>query len=151
MAQAVDEARQQRDVTKESLARNLELLETRVRTELDWKSRLRRDGARYAVYGGVALAGVIGLFVLRKAVGRRGGEPEQVSVTSLDDLVAELSALRGAVEKGDRRTRKDNAPVWQKLIVRGVTAAATAGATAAVRQFMEGSTGPAETEHSQPR
>jgi hypothetical protein len=150
MAQAVDEARQQRDVTKESLARNLELLETRVRTELDWKSRLRRDGAHYAVYGGVALAGVVGLFVLRKAVGRRGNEPETVQVTSLDDLVAELSALRGAVEKGDRRSRKDNAPVWQKLIVRGVAAAAAAGATAAVRQFMESSTGQAEAERSQP-
>jgi hypothetical protein len=151
MAQAVDEARQQRDVTKESLARNLELLETRVRTELDWKARLRRDGARYAVYGGVALAGVVGLFVLRKAVGRRGGEPEAVQVTSLDDLVAELSALRGAVEKGERRTRRDNSPVWQKLIVRGVTAAAAAGATAAVRQFMESGTGQTEAEHSQPR
>jgi len=151
MAQAVDEARQQRDVTKESLARNLELLETRVRTELDWKSRLRRDGARYAVYGGLALAGVVGLFVLRKAVGRRGSDPEPVQVTSLDDLVAELSALRGAVEKGDRRARKDNAPVWQKLIVRGVAAAAAAGATAAVRQFMESGAGQTEAEQSQPR
>jgi hypothetical protein len=151
MAQAVDEAKQQRDVTKESLARNLELLETRVRTELDWKSRLRRDGARYAVYGGVALAGVVGLFVLRKAVGRRGSVPEPVQVTSLDDLVAELSALRGAVEKGEKKARKDNAPVWQSLIIKGIAAAAAAGATAAVRQFMENSGGETEAEHSQSR
>jgi hypothetical protein len=151
MAQAVDEARQQRDVTKESLARNLELFETRVRTELDWKARLRRDGARYAVYGGVALAGVVGILVLRKAVGRRGEEPEDINVTSLDDLVAELSALRGAVEKGEKKARKDNAPIWQKLIVKGVAAAAAAGATAAVRQFMESNAGQPEAEPSQPR
>ena len=151
MAQAVDEARQQRDLTKESFARNLELLETRVRTELDWKSRLRRDGARYAVYGGVALAGAVGLLVLRKAVGRRGQDAEQVQVTSLEDLVAELTALRGAVDAGARNARKANAPMLQKLIVQGIGAAAAAAASAAVRQFMESSAGQAEAEHSQAR
>jgi hypothetical protein len=144
MAQAVDQARQQRDLTKESFARNLELLETRVRTELDWKARLRRDGSRYVVYGGVAVVGLIGLAVLRKAVGHRGAEPEPLRVTSLEDLVAELSALRAAVEKGERKARRDSAPAWQKLIVKGIGAAAAAGAAAAVRQFMENSAGQAE-------
>lgn len=123
-------------------------METRVRTELDWKARLRRDGARYAVYGGVVLAGAVGLLVLRKAVGRRGQDVDPVHVTSLEDLVAELTALRDAVDQGARKARKDNAPMLQKLIVQGIGAAAAAAATAAVRQFMESSAGP-EAEHSQ--
>ena len=41
---------------------------------------------------------------------------------TLDDLAAELEKLRKEVKKGGDKT-----PIWQKVVLRGVTAAGAAG------------------------
>ena len=55
VVQAIDQAERERELTKQSLAGNIDRLEARVRAELDWKARLRRDGVRYALVGGVVV------------------------------------------------------------------------------------------------
>ena len=136
MAQTLEQAQQQRELTKDSLARNLELFETQVREQLDWKTRLQRDGARYAVFGVIAVAGLAGVWALRKAVSRSRDDDAAPTVTSLEDLVAELASLRAAIEKSGRGG-KDGGATWQKLLFKGLSAVASAGAAAAFRQFME--------------
>ena len=74
MAQAIDQAERERELTKQSLAGNIDRLEARLRAELDWKARLRRNGVRYALVGGVVVAGVVGAVVLRRALSG-GKEP----------------------------------------------------------------------------
>ena len=53
---------------------------------------------------------------------RRGGEEEVVAPTTLEDLAAELQALRKEIKKGGDKT-----PIWQKIVLRGVGAAGAAG------------------------
>ena len=134
MATALDEAKRQRELTKESLSRNIDLFESRVRHELDWKARLKRDGARYAVYGTVALAGLAGLFMLRRAVSHGDEEVEELPV---EDIATELANLRLAIAGLEKNRKKENTPVWQKVALRAVTTAATAAGTAAAKKFFQ--------------
>ena len=48
MGEAVDQAQKQRELSKEALAADLDRLEAKVRSELDVRSRLRRDGPHLA-------------------------------------------------------------------------------------------------------
>ena len=59
--------------------------------------------------------------IVRSRLRRDKGEEETAPVT-LDDLVAELQALRKEVKKGGDKT-----PIWQKVVLRGVSAAGSAG------------------------
>ena len=56
VAPGTDEAQRQRELSKQALATSAGRLEQRVRAELDWKARLRRDGPRYAAIAGGAVA-----------------------------------------------------------------------------------------------
>ena len=134
MATALDEAKRQRELTKESLSRNIDLFESRVRQELDWKARLRRDGARYAVYATVAVAGLAGLFMRRRAVTHGEEEVEEVPV---EDIATELANLRLAIAGLEKNRKKDDSPVWQKIALRAATTAATAAGTAAAKKFFQ--------------
>ena len=80
MVQAVDQAERERELTKQSLAGNLDRLEARVRYELDWKARLRRDGPRYVLIGGAVVVTAVGLLVLRRVV--RGDKAEGAVVVA---------------------------------------------------------------------
>jgi hypothetical protein len=135
VAQALDEAKRQRDLTKESLERNLGLFETRVRHELDWKARLRRDGARYAVYGAVAVAGLAGVYMLRRTVAR-GDDHEERPVARPGDLAGEIAELRKVLKGMEKDRGKGDGPMWTKLAVRVVSAAAAAGASSAMKRYM---------------
>ena len=64
MAPGTDEAQRQRELTKQALEQSAGKLEQRVRAELDWKARLRRDGPRYAAIAGGAIV-LIGTLVYR--------------------------------------------------------------------------------------
>ena len=133
MAQAIDQAQRERELTKQALEANIGRLEARVKAELDWKARLRRDGVRYALVGGVVVAATVGIVVLRHVL--RGEEKAPTrSPTSMEEMAAELAAIRKTLDGA--KLESDDGPVWQKLALRGVSAAAAAGGTYAARRFM---------------
>ena len=121
MAPGTDEAQRQRELTKQALAESAGKLEQRVRAELDWKARLRRDGPRYAAIAGGAVL-LIGTLVLIRSRLRRDKGEEEIAPTTLEDLAAELEKIRKEIKKGGDKT-----PIWQKVVLRGVSAAGAAG------------------------
>lgn len=142
MAQAVDEAKRERELTKQSLSENLDRLEARVRHELDWKARLRRNGPRYAVIGGGVLVAVAGAVIARKTVLKPRRSPidtlkAHLPVTSLAQVAEELQALREQLGSGAKPRKKDAAPLPQRILLRAVTAAGAAAGTMAARHVME--------------
>ena len=130
MGQGVAEAERERELSKQALAGDVAALGTRVRAELDWRSRLRRDGFRYAVIGTIAV--LVTVSVVLRSRGR-GKESEPVTVTSLEDVAAQLDEIK----KELARRRRDSEPLWQKLAVRAGTTAAAAAGAAVARQAME--------------
>jgi hypothetical protein len=133
VGQAIDQAERERELTKQSLEANIDRLEARVRAELDWKARLRRDGPRYAIVGGVVVAAAVGVLVLRRAL--RGEEKAPAhSPTSMQEMATELAAIRKKLDGA--KLEAGSGPVWQKLAIRAVSAAAAAGGTYAARRFM---------------
>ena len=131
MAPGTDEAQRQRELSKQALADSAGKLEERVRAELDWKARLRRDGPRYAAIAGGAVV-LIGTIVFVRSRLRRDKDEEETTPVTLDDLVAELQALRKEVKKGGDKT-----PVWQKVVLRGVSAAGSAGGAYAAKRLVD--------------
>jgi hypothetical protein len=134
VVQAIDQAERERELTKQSLAGNLDRLEARVRAELDWKARLRRDGPRYALIGGVVVAAAVGAVVLRRVVRGDRAEPDQRPPSSMAEMAAELATIRKRLDAA--KLEADTGPAWQKLALRAVSAAAAAGGTYAARRFM---------------
>jgi hypothetical protein len=130
VGQGVAEAERERELSKQALAGDVSALGTRVRAELDWRSRLRRDGFRYAVIGTIAV--LVTVSVVLRSRGR-GKESEPVTVTSLEDVAAQLDEIK----KELARRRRDSEPLWQKLAVRAGTTAAAAAGAAVARQAME--------------
>ena len=131
MAPGTDEAQRQRELSKAALATSAGRLEERVRAELDWKARLRRDGPRYAAIAGGAVV-LIGVIVLVRSRLRGDTDQEETAPATLDELVAELQSLRKEIKKGGDKT-----PVWQKVVVRGVSAAASAGGAYAAKRLVD--------------
>jgi hypothetical protein len=133
MVQAVDQAQRERELTKQALAGDIDRLEARIRAELDWKARLRRDGVKYALAGGVLVGTVVGVVVLRRVLRGDKSEPAP-SPTTLQEMAAELAAIRKQLDHA--KIDADTGPVWQKIALRAVSAAAAAGGTFAARRFM---------------
>jgi hypothetical protein len=138
VAQAVDQAQQQRDLTKEAIEADLDRLERRIRAELDWKARLRRDAPQIIAVVGGFLAIAAGALVLRRVL--RGSDDDEdpedvaaVTAVSLQDLALELRELREELA----RTRGPGRPLWQKLAVTAVSAAAAAGGRTAAKRLVE--------------
>lgn len=131
MAPGTDEAQRQRELSKAALATSAGRLEERVRAELDWKARLRRDGPRYAAIAGGAVV-LIGVIVLVRSRLRGDADEEETAPATLDELVAELQSLRKDIKKGGDKT-----PVWQKVVLRGVSAAASAGGAYAAKRLVD--------------
>ena len=134
MVQAIDQAERERELTKQALAGNLDRLEARVRHELDWKARLRRDGARFAVIGGVVVVAAVGLVLLRRAVRGDKVAVEPSSPTTFEEMATELAAIRKKLDSA--KLEADHGPLWQKVALQGVSAAASAGGTLAARRLM---------------
>jgi hypothetical protein len=131
VAPGTDEAQRQRELSKAALATSAGRLEERVRAELDWKARLRRDGPRYAAIAGGAVV-LIGVIVLVRSRLRGDTDEEETAPATLDELVAELQSLRKEIKKGGDKT-----PVWQKVVLRGVSAAASAGGAYAAKRLVD--------------
>lgn len=134
MGQGVDEARQQRELSKAALAGDLDRLEARVRAELDWRARLRRDGARYIALGAgvVLVVAIAGAAVILRGR-RKRAEPAFDHPVTLEELSAELHELRRQLEKKNGRSGS----LLQKALLRGVTAAGSAGGTVVARQIVK--------------
>ncbi|MFZ2035274.1 MAG: hypothetical protein WAW53_16100 [Candidatus Dormiibacterota bacterium] len=131
MAPGTDEAQRQRELSKAALETSAGRLEERVRAELDWKARLRRDGPRYAAIAGGAVV-LIGVIVLVRSRLRGDTSEEETAPATLDELVAELQALRKEIKKGGDKT-----PIWQKVVLRGVSSAASAGGAYAAKRLVD--------------
>ena len=132
MAPGVDQAERERELTKQALASTLDRLQTRVRHELDWKSRLRRDGVRYALIGGAVVALAVGVVVAQRARAPKKEAAPQPS--TFEEMATELAAIRKRLD--DAKVSPDGGPLWQKIALRAVAAGATAGGTYAARRFM---------------
>ncbi len=131
MAPGTDEAQRQRELTKAALAQSASRLEEKVRAQLDWKARLRRDGPRYAAIAGGAIV-LIGTIVIVRSRLRGDKEEQEADPVTLEELVAELHELRKDIKKGGDKT-----PIWQKIVLRGVSAAASAGGAAAAKRLVD--------------
>ena len=132
MAPGTDEAQRQRELTKAALAQSAGRLEQKVRAELDWKARLRRDAPRYAAIAGVAIVLVGTIVFVRSRLRGDAAEEEEMAAVTLDDLVAEMQALRKEVKKGGDKT-----PLLQKVVLRGVSAAGSAGGAYAAKRLVD--------------
>jgi hypothetical protein len=132
VAQAVDQAERERELTKQALATTIDRLEARVKVELDWKARLHRDGIRYALIGGVVVVAGVGIVLLRRAFAK-DEEPAPMP-HSLDEIATELAAIRKLLDHA--KIDPDGGPLWQKVALRAVAAGAGAGGTYAARRFM---------------
>ena len=135
MGQGVDEARQQRELSKAALASNLDRLEARVRSELDWRARLQRERGRLIGIGvgvGVVLIGATAILVLRRVIGGKKPAEEPRPIT-LEELGTELHELRRLVQKKNG----SSGSLVQKAVLRGVSAAGNAGGTALAREVLK--------------
>jgi hypothetical protein len=130
VATGVAQAQQQRELTKQRLAADAARLQARVRAELDWRGRLKRDGPRLIALGAGALVLVGAIVVLRSRL-RRHKEPEPASGATLEELAAELREIRKNIDKSGKP------PLWQQALLRGITAAGAAGGTLAAKRLME--------------
>jgi chromosome segregation ATPase len=140
VAPGTDEAQRQRELTKQALATSAGRLEQRVRAELDWKARLRRDGPRIAAIGGAAIV-LVGTLIFVRSRLRRGKAEEEIAPTTLEDLAAELRELHKEIKKGGDKT-----PLLQKVVLRGVTAAGAAGGAEVARRVAARQQATAEVE-----
>ena len=132
VAPGTDEAQRQRELTKQALAQSAGKLEQRVRAELDWKARLRRDGPRYAAIAGGAIV-LIGTIVivrsrLRAATRARRRWLRRRSTTSPPSS----QKIRKEIKKGGDKT-----PIWQKVVLRGVSAAGAAGGADVAKRVVD--------------
>jgi hypothetical protein len=128
--------RREVELTREALAEDVERFARKVRAELDWKARLRREGPQIAAVAGAVIVVVVGGLVLRRAVGKKGDGGAEEGIMSLDELTREVRALRE--ELGGRRKRGTSGapqPLWQKVAVRAATAGAAAGASLLARRL----------------
>jgi hypothetical protein len=132
VAPGTDQAQRQRELSKQALEQSAGRLEQKVRAELDWKARLRRDGPRYAAIAGVAIVLVGTIVFVRSRLRGEPAEEEETSPVTLDDLVAELHALRKEIKKGGDKT-----PFLQKVVLRGVSAAGSAAGAQAAKRLVD--------------
>ena len=135
MGEGLDEARKQRELSKAALAGDLDRLEARVRSEMDWRARLSRERGRLVGIGvGVAIvlvaSGAVLMLRRRFAVKR---DDTALHPVSLAELSADLHDLRQAVEKQNGKSSS----LVQKALLRAATAAGTAGGTMVAREVLK--------------
>ena len=135
MGQATPEqTRQQLELTRRSLEFNVDRLVARVRYELDWRARLRRDGAQIAAIGGaIVAAGALAFFLRRRFRKEKDGYAiADFDKMDLKDVATELKAIREELEK----QRDGGGGPILKLATAAVGAAATAAGRVAATRFI---------------
>jgi hypothetical protein len=143
VGQAVDEKKRQLELTREALSADLARAEARLRAELDWKARLRRDGPQIVAVVGVFLILTTTTLLLRRRI--RGGRDattqqranDDLRHVTLRDLAIEVRSLREQLERNKDGKGKGGGPLWQKIAVGAAGAAASAGSRTAVKRLMD--------------
>jgi hypothetical protein len=141
VGQATDQARHQVELTRVALAADIDRLEQRIRAELDWKARLRREGPPMAAIAGAVVIVAVGGYVLRRRFGggSKGGAEGAADgeAMSLEELTREVRALREELGggKGKSGTSGGSQPLWMKVAIRAATAGAAAGASMVARRY----------------
>jgi len=130
LATGVAEAQQQRELTKQQLAADAARLQARVRAELDWRTRLKRDGPRLIALGAGAVI-LVGTVVILRARLRRRKEAQPATAATLEELAAELREIRKHVDKSGKP------PLWQQALLRGITSAGAAGGRLGAQRLMQ--------------
>jgi hypothetical protein len=126
--------RREVELTREALAEDVERFARKVRAELDWKARLRRDGPQIvAIAGAITLVIVAGL-VVRHRMRSHGAEEEELDGATVEDLARELKALREDLEK---RMGGSGGGILQKVAVAAAGSAATAGGKVAAGRLLD--------------
>jgi len=138
VGQGTDQARHQVELPRVALAADIDKLEKRIRAELDWKARLRRECPQIAAIAGAVLVVAVGGYLLRRRFGGRcSAEAEVGGAMSLEELSREVRALREQLGKGRGKsgTSDGSQPLWQKVAVRAATAGAAGGASMMARRY----------------
>jgi hypothetical protein len=129
-----------------ALAADIDKLERRIRAELDWKARLRRDGPQIVAIAGAIAVVAVGVLVLRARFGGKASSAAAEPATpSLEELARQVRELREDLQ-GKHGGGDDGQPLWRKLAVRGATAGAAAGASMVARRYARRAR--PESEHS---
>jgi hypothetical protein len=124
--------RREVELTRQALAEDVERFARRVRAELDWKARLRRDGPQIVAIVAVVL--VAGL-ALRHRLRSGDGDDDLLEGATVDDVARELRALREDLEK--RFAASSGGGILQKVAVAAAGSAATAGGRVAAGRLLD--------------
>ncbi|HEY6379928.1 MAG TPA: hypothetical protein VI316_12185 [Candidatus Dormibacteraeota bacterium] len=130
-----EQTREQLELTRRSIERNVDRVVARIRYELDWRARLRRDGAQIAAIGGAIVATSVLVVVLRRTLRTRKDGYAIADFDSMDlkDVATELRAIKQELEK-----QRDGGGAVAKLAYAAVgSAAGAAGRAAAARLLGE--------------
>jgi hypothetical protein len=127
--------RREVELTRQALAEDVDRFARRLRAELDWKARLRRDGPQILAIAGAVTLVVVGAFLLRRTLRHRGHEEEDdLAGATVEDVARELRALRHDLEK---RFDGSSSPIWQKVAVAAAGSAASAGGRLAAGRLLD--------------
>lgn len=135
MGEGTAEARRREvELTREALAEDVERFARKVRAELDWKARLRRDGPQIVAIAGAIAVVIVGIVVLRHRMRSDGEEEETFDGATVEDLARELKALREDLEK---RMGGSGNGILQKVAIAAAGSAATAGGKVAAGRLLD--------------
>jgi hypothetical protein len=127
--------RREVELTREALAEDVERFARRVRAELDWKARLRRDGPQIVAIAGVIAVVLVAGLVLRHRLRSGDGDDDLLEGATVDDVARELRALREDLEK--RFGASSGGGILQKVAVAAAGSAATAGGRVAAGRLLD--------------
>jgi hypothetical protein len=126
--------RREVELTRQALAEDVERFARKVRAELDWKARLRRDGPQIvAIAGAIALV-LVAALVLRHKLRSADPEEELLDAATVEDVARELKALREDLEK---RLGTSGGGILQMVAVAAAGSAATAGGKLAAGRLLD--------------
>jgi hypothetical protein len=127
--------RREVELTRQALAEDVERFARRVRAELDWKARLRREGPQIVAIAGVIAVVLVAGLVLRHRLRSGGEDDDLLEGATVDDVARELRALREDLEK--RFSTSAGGGILQKVAVAAAGSAATAGGRVAAGRLLD--------------
>jgi hypothetical protein len=127
--------RREVELTRQALAEDVERFARRVRAELDWKARLRRDGPQIVAIAGVIAVVLVAGLALRHRLRSGDVDDDLLDGATIDDVARELKALREDLEK--RFSASSGGGLLQKVAVAAAGSAATAGGRVAAGRLLD--------------
>jgi hypothetical protein len=127
--------RREVELTRQALAEDVERFARKVRAELDWKARLRRDGPQIVAIAGAIAVLLVAALVLRHRLRSADPDDELLDGATVEDVARELRALREDLEK--RLGTSGGGGILQKVAVAAADSAATAGGKLAAGRLLD--------------